>query len=168
MRAFIAAWPDDATRGRLARVLDQLPVADGARAMQPRNLHLTLAFIGELDTVRAESVAQVCSALRPQQFDWSVDQLGWFARARVAWLGGPVSEAMVDAVRAARAALDRLGVGFDRKPFVPHVTVLRDVRHFDHTGPLEALLAWRTTHVALYASARDRNGPVYRRVPAAS
>ena len=164
MRTFIAAWPDEATRTRIGRLIEQLDARSPVRAMQARNLHLTLAFIGELDAARAAEVAQASRTLQPQQFEWSIDQMGWFPRSRVAWLGGRVDEPLTTAAASARAALDELAIGYDRKPFVPHVTVLRNVRAFDRAGPLTESLAWRTCHVALYASARDRHGSVYRRI----
>ncbi len=164
MRAFIAAWPDEQTQSAIGGLIAGLDVPPPARAMQPRNLHLTLAFIGELDAERATAVAQACITLQPQQFVWSIDRIGWFPRARVAWLGGPIEQTLATAAATARAALDELAIGYDRKPFVPHVTAFRDVRAFDRAGPLAEPLAWRTVHVALYASARDRHGPVYRRI----
>src|SRR5262245_61935439 len=132
--------------------------------MQPRNIHLTLAFIGQLDPERARAVASRCRALQPQRFDWAIDRLGWFRRARVAWLGGEIDNPLGAAATSARALLDQMAVDYDRKPFVPHVTIFRDVRTFDASGPLAEPIAWRTTQVALYASAHDRSGPVYRRV----
>jgi RNA 2',3'-cyclic 3'-phosphodiesterase len=164
VRSFIAAWPDEATRTRIGRLLEQLEAPPPARAVQARNLHLTLAFIGELDAARAAEVAQAARKLQPQQFDWSIDQIGWFLRSRVVWIGGPIDEPLTAAAASARAALDELAIGYDHKPFVPHVTVFRDVRAFDRAGPLTESLRWRTCHVALYASTHDRHGPVYRRI----
>jgi RNA 2',3'-cyclic 3'-phosphodiesterase len=168
MRCFVAAWPDDATRESLDRLLLELrPRVPAARPMQPRNLHLTLAFIGELDASTAATVTQA-DTQQTKLFDWSVDCLGWFPRARVAWAGGPLNARMNDAVSNARGNLERLGVPFDHKRFVPHVTLFRDVRRFDCSGPLSPPLEWRTAHVALYAAERDERGPVYRRVSGAS
>jgi 2'-5' RNA ligase len=164
MRCFVAAWPDDPTRESMERLLTELrPRVPAARPMQPRNLHLTLAFIGELDAAAATTVVRA-GAIEADPFDWSVDSLGWFPRARVAWAGGPENERLTAAVAAARASLERLAVPFDRKPFVPHVTLFRDVRRFDCSGPLSPPVPWHTAHVALYAAERDERGPVYRRV----
>jgi len=165
MRCFIAAWPDDATRRRLQQLIEALaPRMPKARPMQPRNLHLTLAFIGTLDDAAAAHVAGASSDLVRNTFEWSIDALGWFARARVAWAGG-LSNAQLDAAAAcARARLDQLVIPYDRKPFVPHVTLFRDARRFDCSGPLTPPLAWRTSTVALYAAARDAAGPIYCRV----
>lgn len=167
MRCFIAAWPTDETRLALDRLITALKtrVAEG-RAMQARNLHLTLAFIGELEPTRAATLARDCDDLAAEPCDWTIDTLGSFPRARVAWAGGPVTQQLAACAARARARLDQYGVPFDRKSFVPHVTLFRDVRRFDCAGALAEPVPWRTAHVALYAAARDADGPVYRRVPA--
>jgi RNA 2',3'-cyclic 3'-phosphodiesterase len=132
--------------------------------MQARNLHLTLAFIGELDSAAATRLAPSMDDLMLHPLDWTVDCLGWFPRARVGWAGGPTDLVLEASVNAVRAQLDRLGVAYDRKAFVAHVTLFRDVRAFACSGPLAEPISWRTEHVALYAAARDERGPVYQRV----
>jgi 2'-5' RNA ligase len=132
--------------------------------MQGRNLHLTLAFIGEVPPAEAEQLARSIDALSIKPFDWSLRELGWFPRARVAWAGGAANTALETSVSAVRSRLDELGVAYDRKAFVAHVTLFRDVRAFGCSGQLEPTLPWRTAQVALYAAARDECGPVYLRV----
>ncbi len=165
MRCFIAAWPDDATRRRLQHLIEALaPRVPQARPMQPRNLHLTLAFIGPLDDAAAALVAGASGGLVQDAFEWSIDALGWFARARVAWAGGSSNSQLDAAAARARAQLDDLTIPYDRKPLVPHVTLFRDARRFDCSGPLTPPLAWRTATIALYAASTDAAGPIYRKV----
>ena len=59
MRCFVAAWPDQATRESLQELLARLrPQVPTGRPMQTRNLHLTLAFIGELTPAAAEPLSR--------------------------------------------------------------------------------------------------------------
>ncbi len=169
MRCFIAAWPSEVTRLALGQLVCGLKsrVPEG-RAMQARNLHLTLAFIGELDPQRAHTLADDCSDLAAERCDWTIDTLGCFSRARVAWAGGPLNEQLAGCAARARTRLDERGIPFDHKAFVPHVTLFRDVRRFDCAGALADPIPWRSDHVALYAAERDERGPIYRRVTAAS
>jgi 2'-5' RNA ligase len=129
-----------------------------------RNLHLTLAFIGELDVADGSRVAQSIGDLAIAPFDWMIDTVGWFPRAHVAWAGGALNAPLDSAAASVRTTLDAIGIAYDRKPFVAHVTLFRDVRAFACSGPLEQPLAWRTEHVALYAAARDESGSVYQRI----
>ncbi len=110
------------------------------------------------------TLARNSSDLASDPCDWTIDTLGSFPRARVAWAGGPLNDRLAACAARARARLDELGVPFDRKAFVPHVTLFRDVRRFEAGGPLPEPIPWNSAHVALYAAQRDSHGPVYRRV----
>lgn len=167
MRAFVAAWPDAATRAALVRLQQSLaPRLAPARPMQPRNLHLTLTFIGEIDGPTAAIVAAAIEVALPGIFPlaWKIDRTGCFERARVVWAGAAATPSLAAAAEQVRNCLDRLAVGYDRKPFVPHVTLYRDARRFEAAGPIDEPIDWHTELIALYAAARDDDGPCYRRV----
>lgn len=165
MRCFLAAWPDAAARERCRALTAALrPHAEHGRVMRPENLHLTLAFIGELPDARGAEVAAACAALPPFACDWSLGEIGFFARPRVLWAGGEATDGLQAIAAAARELLDRLQIGYDRKPFVPHVTLLRDVRRFDGPRAIEPPIAWPIREVALYRSGRDESGARYFRV----
>lgn len=167
MRAFVAAWPDAATRSALVRLQQSLaPRLASARPMQPRNLHLTLAFIGEIDSSTAAIVASAIEVAMPGTVPlaWEIDRTGCFERARVVWAGAAATPPLAAASAQVRGCLDRLAVGYDRKPFVPHVTLYRDARCIAGADPIDEPFDWHTELVALFAAARDDEGPCYRRV----
>ena len=61
MRCFLAAWPDAAARERCAELTQAVQAhADHGRVMRAENLHLTLAFIGDLPDERGAAVAAAC------------------------------------------------------------------------------------------------------------
>jgi 2'-5' RNA ligase len=162
MRCFIAAWPDDAARRQCEALTDALrPHAQHGRVMRPENLHLTMAFIGELADERGARVAARCAALSGIGCDWQLDEIGHFARPRVLWAGGPLSAALDAIAGRARALLDDLQIDYDRKPFVPHVTLLRDVRRYDGPRTIAPPIAWPICSIALYRSGRDDAGARY-------
>jgi RNA 2',3'-cyclic 3'-phosphodiesterase len=165
MRCFLAAWPDAAARERCAELTETLrPHIDHGRAMRAGNLHLTLAFIGDLPDERGTAIAAACAALPAVSCDWELTEIGFFARPRVLWAGGALPDGLAAIAAGARALLDRMQVAYDRKPFVPHVTLLRDVKRFD--GPREIVppIAWPIREVALFRSGRDESGARYFRV----
>jgi len=165
MRCFLAAWPDAAARERCAELTRALrPHADHGRVMRAENLHLTLAFIGDLPDERGAAIAAACAALPSVSCDWELTEIGFFARPRVLWAGGALSGGLAAIAAGARELLDRMQVAYDRKPFVPHVTLLRDVKRFD--GPREIVppIAWPIREVALFRSGRDESGARYVRV----
>jgi 2'-5' RNA ligase len=169
MRCFVGVRPDDLTRERLARLSAHLlPRLPGARRVATQNLHLTLAFIGELPAPVAREVALAISRLHADPCRWRIDHVGCFARAGVIWAGsegpGPGEWALL-----ARACLAELRVGFDNKPFVAHVTLLRDApasarAPFEPIEPFE----WSIAGAELLQSTQDPTGALYYRpVPAA-
>lgn len=165
MRCFIAAWPDAAARQRCAELTQALqPHAEHGRVMRPENLHLTLAFIGDLADERGAELAARCAALPPALHDWELNEVGFFARPRVLWAGGPLTPELADIVARARGLLDGMKIGYDRKPFVPHVTLLRDVRRYAGPAGISPPIAWPIRGMALYRSGRDEAGARYVRV----
>jgi 2'-5' RNA ligase len=164
IRCFVALQPDEAALERL----DQLARAQharfpSARRMRRENMHLTLAFIGALDAGRAQQVAVRLAAEPPASFASSLDAIGAFAGARVLWVGG--TDAQLDALAArARSQLDELGVPFDRKPFVAHVTLLRNVPREaarDVASSIEPPILWHARAPILLESRTDSNGIRY-------
>jgi len=159
IRCFVALQPDEAALERLDRLAnDEQARLPSARRMRRENLHLTLAFIGALDADRAQQVAARLAAEPTTPFDWLLDAVGAFAGARVLWVGG--ADTRLDALAAwARGLLDELGVPFDRRPFVAHVTLLRDVPREparDATRRIEPPICW---HVGAPVLLESRNGP---------
>jgi len=167
MRCFVALWPDDAARERLAAVAcDQRRRFPRARAMRAENLHLTLAFIGELDAARAAKVAAALESLPFERFEWMLDAVGAFERARVLWAAGPDCAPLAALAQRVRELLDRFEVGYDRKPFVAHVTLLRDLARADArraTAPIAPPVLWRADRPQLLQSVQREGCLRYER-----
>lgn len=171
MRCFVALWPDEAARERLAAVArEQQRRFRRARAMRAENLHLTLAFIGELDAARAAQVAGALDALPFESFTWTLDAVGAFERARVLWAAGPDCAPLAALAQRIRALLGELRVPYDRKPFVAHVTLLRDLARDDArhaAAPIAPPVAWRADRPQLLQSVQRAGRLRYERfVPA--
>jgi 2'-5' RNA ligase len=131
--------------------------------MRRENLHLTLAFVGSLPCEIARRLAARLAALPAEAFDWMLDEVGAFGGARVLWAGGssPPLQALAD---RSRRLLDELAVPFDRKPFVPHVTLLRKLPRDalrQAGGPIEPPIAWRVGAPVLLVSATGAQGTRY-------
>jgi 2'-5' RNA ligase len=128
LRSFVALWPDDAARNRIAQIADaQHARWPASRRMRTENLHLTLAFIGAQPVDEVRRLQPHIDSLASPPFDWTLDRLGVFRSARVLWIGGPECQPLQALADAVRAALDAQGVPYDGKPFVPHITLLRDL-----------------------------------------
>ncbi|WIG61027.1 MAG: 2'-5' RNA ligase [Ktedonobacterales bacterium] len=131
-RTFIAVDLSDEARSALRREMGTLARAlPTVRFVAPESLHLTLAFLGELDEERlAEVMAATEAAARDSApFTLALGWLGTFGPAvapKVIWAG---VEGDVRALRAVQARLaDELAArGFPReeRAFAPHLTLAR-------------------------------------------
>jgi len=128
-RYFFALWPDEGVRAQLAQWSRELHAVCGGRAVRAGNLHLTLAFLGNLERARVADVERAAAEVAPRSVALVLDRPGFWKRNRIAFAGAsavpPELEAMVLELRT---ALARARVAFDAKGFVSHVTLLRDAR----------------------------------------
>jgi RNA 2',3'-cyclic 3'-phosphodiesterase len=169
MRCFVACCPDDSTRARLDQTArEALSRYPGARRVRPENLHLTLAFIGELPLAKANQAAEALRRISNEPFAWRLDHVGRFERAHVLWAGGPLEPRLADLSERVRSLLRALRIRFDEKRFAAHVTLLRDLPPLRATGPGDVVEAiepfeWPIGEPLLMVSERDPQGAtVYR------
>jgi 2'-5' RNA ligase len=161
-RVFVALWPTTDVQMRLSKVADEVVgTTERARRIATSNLHLTLAFIGSLPAERVGELAGEFARCSVSDFDWILDRIGHFDRSLI-WAGGARNEALQALATKVRELLDALDVGYDRKPFAPHVTLLRDVRGWKpRPFPIEPPIVWHSNRPALVRSEQRARGVVY-------
>ncbi len=122
MRLFAAVELSDEMKTSVASAMHELKVQGVRGSYVPKqNLHLTLAFIGEV-----ENPAPVKDALRTvsmKPFRLSLSEMGTFGD--LLWVGFKGNQGLGALVKDVRAALDQAGISYDRKKFTPHVTIIR-------------------------------------------
>lgn len=127
-RLFFALWPDDAARGAIERACRRVVRLSGGRPTAKRNLHITVAFLGEVDEEALERAAGV-PPIEVGPIELELDVLGFFPAPRILWLGPRhVPPALSTLERTLWAGLER--EGFEREPRIyrPHLTLARRAR----------------------------------------
>jgi len=162
MRLFFALLPDTALRAALGERALALARRIGGRAVPAANLHLTAAFLGDLDAARATALATIGGALAVDPFTLTLDTIGEWHHAGVAWIAPSVVPPPLVALHARlAAALAGAGFAVESRPFRPHVTLVRR-----RARPLAdaacAPLDWRVERVALMVSERAGGALRYR------
>ncbi|TPE62877.1 RNA 2',3'-cyclic phosphodiesterase [Sandaracinobacter neustonicus] len=153
MRLFVALRPPPPVRDALTALMGGI---EGARWQSDNNLHLTLAFIGEVDRHQAEAATDALATLVAPPLDLSLGQFGSFEaeradRTAALWIGVTPAEPVATLAAAIRAALRRAGLEPDARKFVPHITLAR----FSRAGASrDALRPWLSTITAPQASWR--------------
>lgn len=121
MRIFVALQPDPAFRAALAATQERLRAAGvEGRYLDPANLHLTLAFIGEWPADVTELLPPVAAP-----FSLTLSHIGVFRRAKVLWAGVEPSQGLGGLAAQTRRNLEAAGIPFDPQPFNPHITLIR-------------------------------------------
>lgn len=162
-RLFFALWPSANVRERLAHVAKAVHAFCGGRLMQPRNFHLTLAFLGDTDLAHRAAALDAARRIAVVPMRITIDRLGYFRQGRqrgVVWAGGEAPAALVELSGSLRGALNAAEVTFDEKPLVPHVTLLRDARAPEATRAFDPI-DWMSDAFVLVESTRDEAGVRY-------
>ena len=125
MRLFIAILFSDEVKNALLKAAAQLKSKTlTGNFTKPQNLHLTMAFLGEV-----QSLERPIHALQELDFQPFPLQLGRSGRfGDLYWAGLRESAALSQLSQAIRASLDRAGVLYDKKAFRPHITLARNVK----------------------------------------
>ena len=153
-RLFFALWPDGPARDALAAAGRRVAVEAGGRPVPAANLHLTLAFLGEVPDGRVEAALEVAGGVRGDAFDLALDRIGAFRRSGVAWAGpSAVPPELVRLQSDLEASLRAGGFALDGRPFAPHLTLARKVTNPVADAAIEPV-AWRVERYALVRSAR--------------
>ena len=154
-RLFLALWPDERVRAALATLVREFGAACGGRGVRPANLHVTLAFLGDVPVPRIASTIGALDGIRAEPFVLELDSCGYWRHNRIAWAGfASCPEPLSDLVD--RLGQSLAGCGFPRedRPYVPHITLVRDARRSPGRRRIEPL-AWPVTHFALMESMPD-------------
>ena len=180
MRLFVAVDLPEAVKGTLDAAVAPLRIALApARWVRPTGFHLTLAFLGEVESERVAATTRSLREKLEQEsgFRAHFAGLGSFPNAgpvRVVWAGlepavrfARLAELVQDAVRAA-------GVEVDDKPFRSHITLARCDPPWpghartqigalaDGLGERLAGQSFACDRVTLFSSVLGRSGPTYR------
>jgi RNA 2',3'-cyclic 3'-phosphodiesterase len=179
MRLFIAIELDDQARvaiameqKRLKRILGE-DTRSTLKWVNPEHMHLTLAFLGEVDDGRSEALIDAMrQPIARPPLTMAFGGIGVFpphGAPRVLWLGvsagGP---GVIDIQRDVAERLRTLHFELEARPFHPHLTLARwrdsrpsDRRRLTGVDKPDAVARMGAAAVTLVHSRLSSNGPTY-------
>ena len=171
LRLFIAVDPPADLRANVEALMGQV---HNARWVNPRQLHITLRFMGDTPDDALSSIRDRLARVKQDCFNLQLRGAGVFPESRsgksrnppkVLWLGIEPAKELANLKRGIDAALGGDPV---QQPFSPHLTVARFPRPPDHT--LATFLAkqrdycspaWPVASFVLYQSTLRREGAIH-------
>jgi 2'-5' RNA ligase len=158
VRLFFALWPPAGTARALSQWAHEVHKQTGGSLVAPEKIHLTLAFLGDVDADSACSAAQRVRAQRPTL---EVDQARYWKHNRIVWVGPrSTSPGMTSLVSRLHAALKAAAFVLEERPFAAHVTLLRKAAPPKTLPPLPEL-EWPVNDFVLVRSRPSPTGSAY-------
>jgi 2'-5' RNA ligase len=182
VRVFIAVDIPLVAKDILAQTVRQLQmnIPTGVRWVDPGGIHLTLKFLGNVDSSRVNDILaamkHVAEEFQGRKFQLALSGLGLFPNTkqpRVLWAG---TDGDLDTLRSLQALVDevvsRLGFSRENRPFRPHLTIGRvregappEARRFIGEvvikTPLPSVDAWEVDAIHLVRSTLTPDGAIY-------
>jgi RNA 2',3'-cyclic 3'-phosphodiesterase len=170
LRLFFALWPCAAEQQAMAQASAACVAGSGGRPIPSGNLHVTLAFLGNVETARLPQLRAAVHGLaaadsaRPGPLRLQFQSLEHWARPQILcvtanaatpdWCG---AFALATGIKQAILAA---GFAPDLKPFRAHVTVARKVARAPPSQPMTRV-TWNFDAFALVASTTAAAGSAY-------
>ncbi|MCB9944855.1 MAG: RNA 2',3'-cyclic phosphodiesterase [Geminicoccaceae bacterium] len=137
-RLFVALDLPPDTREEIARICRGLP---DVHWTDSDDLHLTLRFIGEVDTATFVEIGEALASITAPPFDISLKGIGCFPKSgplRHLWTGVEGGEELARLKRRVDRAINDVGVEPEARRFTPHVTIAR----FRQSPPEGRMASW--------------------------
>jgi len=170
VRAFVAVEiQDDTILDAIAKIQSEFKIK--ATAVNKKNMHFTLLFLGEVSEETISSIKEALGTISFKKFEVEFTHVGAFPNSRsprVIWIGvdDKSSRQLVDLALQVEKKLAPLGFRPD-KPFRPHLTIFRVKNRIDDiSGTIERfkkvdLGKYTMTELKLKQSVLTPSGPVY-------
>lgn len=155
-RLFFALWPDDRQRDRLRDVINSVAKTVEGRAVDRRNWHVTLPFVGDFEERRIPELQELASRIQLEPLRLGFDRLEYWARPKIACLAAAtVPVELQNLVASLNAVLQEVGVVPEERTYRPHITVVRNARAF----ATERLAQRTTTQWSEFELMESASGP---------
>lgn len=166
-RLFLALWPDDAVRAQIMAARAGLAGHMDGRWIKPENLHLTLAFLGDVDQARIAEVMRIAGEIPGADFELRLDRAEFWPRNGVVCLSASRIPEPLQALAAELArGLGAAGFPLEARAFRAHLTLARKGRSRDTRLDLPEPIGWPVAGFRLVASRLSPAGADYRCVAA--
>ena len=159
-RLFFALWPDEQVRSHLTQISQQASQHLKGKLIPPENLHITLAFIGEIATQRC--LRQVAEQVQGCPFSLFFDEMNYWSKNQIFWVGvHSLPLALNTLVEELSTRLQVCGYRRASRPYQVHVTLMRKAHPITRTLPSWEHFSWPVEEFCLVRSQLTTVGAHY-------
>lgn len=126
---------------------------DAGRPVAAANLHLTLAFLGDISVEKQKALSLLAGRIRQSGFTLTIDDAGQWLRSNVVWIGprhAPLG--LIQLANMLRAQAARSGCYQSPLPFHPHITLYRSTPRAVAIPPPNFRWQYKVEDFVLYES----------------
>ena len=161
-RLFFALWPDDNTRTNIRKHLKKLIQHSDGKGVPDHNLHITLSFLGSIDESKQRCAEQFADTLRLSPFKLNIDKVDYWSKPKVLWAGcNQIPEQLNSFAYELNNGMRRCGIDVDKRPYVPHITLMRKVNKVSQDKEFKAF-QWEVSNFVLVESISRSEGVHYQ------
>lgn len=160
-RLFFALWPDERLRSQCADLQRSLPKFENCRPINPGNLHVTLVFLGGIESALESSLVQSAGEMRFEPVEIVFDQVSFWRKPGIVCLTSSNPDVrVINLADNLSAMVASFGHPVDERPFKPHVTLIKKVKQAVRVE-FEPIV-WRSDTFCLVESHSVQGGVDYR------
>ena len=131
-RLFFALWPNHRQRERMRDFISPLAKEVEGHAVDRRNWHITLAYIGDFPERLIPPLQNAAAEIVVEPFHLRFDRLEFWPRPKVASLvTANVPPELQALVQQLNGVLLKAGIVVEERTYRPHITVVRNARSFE-------------------------------------
>lgn len=138
-----------------------LQAAVGGRITRVDSIHLTLAFLGDVDVPRLDELSAPPATIAAGAVELRIDRVGAWHHNGIGWVAPSVTpQPLSDLQSRLNAWLEFIGFALEKREFAPHVTILRKCTGKVATASIEPI-RWAVDEYVLVRSTLDSAGSRY-------
>lgn len=162
-RLFFALWPNETVFSHLSQLSQAITDTQEimGKMIPPVNWHITLAFLGDINRATKPCLQQAAATVKSDKFDLSLDQLGYWPKTQILWLGAiQTPEPLAQLVIQLTIALQSCGYHPEKRPFHAHITLMRKANRIKNL-PSITPISWSVQDFCLVRSTLTTGGAHY-------
>jgi 2'-5' RNA ligase len=174
LRLFISVNCDDKVKAQLLSVQERIKAQSVKGSFSlPENLHLTLIFVGETPEDKIQLITSIIeNALTPpvDPFTLTFSTTGCFKHSNkeLWWIGVDRNDTRLSTLKTIRRRItDGLyseDINFDNRPFNPHITLGREIKHDSPIIIPKQEIIYPVNRISLMNSERVRGKLTYTEI----